>query len=92
MAKVEHYRHQHQSRCGLKIDSPFFSFISLACCGVRGFSSTLGVIALSSLPLFGALADLAFVAFFFADGSATGVLGVDSFSFVAVFGVFAGYN
>ena len=56
-----------------------------------GFSSTLGVTASSSLPLFvvAALA-LDFVVFFLPDDSAAGVLGVVNLSLVAVLGVFAG--
>ena len=77
--------------------SPFFSLTSFACCGVSGFSSAFGVTASSSLPLFtalaalAALADLALGAFFLVDDSAAGVLGVESLSFVAVLGVFAGF-
>lgn len=75
---------------GSRIKSiPFFSLISFAAAGVMGFSSVFGVAASSSLPLFAALA-LGFEAFFLDADSVAGALGVVSFSFVAVLGVFAG--
>lgn len=79
------------------LHSPSFSFFCLASCGVRGFSSTLGVSTISSslAPAFAAdffADDLGLEAFFLLAGSAAGVFGVDSLSLVAVLGVFAGYR
>lgn len=69
---------------------PFFSLISLNCCGASEFSSCFGVTASSSLPLLAALDALALDVFFFVEDSAAGVFGVVNLSLVAVFGVFAG--
>ena len=81
--------------CELNVLS--FSFFSLAAAGVRA-SSTFGVSTSSSslLSTFAAdfLADV-FVClapfFLVVEISAMGVLGVDNFNLVLVFGVFAGY-
>lgn len=77
---------------GSLIALPFFSLISLASAGVKGFSAALGVAASSSLLLFAALAALDFGALFLVEDSVAGVLGVDSFNLVAVLGVFAGFT
>lgn len=59
---------------------------------MRGICSILGVsTASSSLAGFGVGLAFGFVAFFLLAGSAAGVLGVESLSFVAVLGVLAGY-
>jgi hypothetical protein len=75
------------------IGVPIFSFFSFASAAESGACSTFGVsTASSSLPLaFRAGLALALVALAFVVGSEVGVLGVESFSLVAVFGVFAGY-
>lgn len=66
--------------------------MSFAAAGVRGVCSTLGVsTASSSLAGFGVGFAFGFADFFLLEGSAAGVLGVESFSFVAVFGVLAGF-
>lgn len=67
---------------------PLRSFIPRAASGVIGISSALEPAASSSLLLFGALT-LGFVAFFF-EAESAGVFGSESFSLVAVLGVFAG--
>ena len=90
---IENYCNLVQTVSRFQISSPFFSFISLICAGVGGFSSTLGVTISSSLPLFVAVAlALGFAVFFLVDDSAAGVLGVVNLSLVAVLGVFAGLS
>ena len=79
----------------MSLHLPSFSFFCLASCGVRGFSSTLGVSTISSSLPAAFAADffddaLGLEAFFLLAGSVAGVLGVDSLSLVAVLGVFAG--
>lgn len=76
------------------IDIPFFSFISFAAAGVSGVCSVLGVSTASSPLALAFCADLVFALAVLPllAGSETGVLGVDSLSFVPVLGVFAGYR
>lgn len=93
MAIVEHFVKSAVNNRQNSSLSPFFSLISLAAAGVSGVCSTLGVSTTSSslTAAFGAGLAFGFIVFFLLDGSAAGVLGVESFSFVPVLGVFAGY-
>ena len=70
---------------------PFFSLISFAAAGVSGAGSVFGVSAASSslVIAFTAAFALDFGVLALPEGSVTGVLGVESFSFVLVLGVLA---
>ena len=98
MAVIEHcHSEKRRQKQLVLLGSPSFSFFCLASCGVRGFSSTLGVSNTSSSlpPAFAAdffEEALGLEAFFLLAESAAGVLGVDNLSLVAVLGVFAGYG